>query len=55
MTYWLRRRSENRLLGFKIDSHGALLHRKVFANLEGMSPLGICEDADGAVWAAAAR
>ncbi|WP_426440316.1 SMP-30/gluconolactonase/LRE family protein [Bradyrhizobium genosp. P] len=45
----------NRLLGFKIDSDGALLHRKVFANFEGMSPLGICEDAEGAVWAAAAR
>src|SRR6202043_605351 len=45
----------NRLLALKIDSDGALLHRKVFANFEGMSPLGICEDAEGAVWAAAAR
>jgi sugar lactone lactonase YvrE len=45
----------NRLLAFNIDSDGALLHRKVFANFEGMSPLGICEDAEGAVWAAAAR
>ena len=45
----------NRLLGFKIDSDGELLHRKVFAGFEGMSPLGICGDAEGAVWAAAAR
>ena len=45
----------NRLLGFNIDSDGALLHRKVFANFVGMSPLGICVDAEGAVWAAAAR
>ena len=45
----------NRLLAFKIDSDGTLLHRKVFANFEGMSPLGICEDSEGAVWAAAAR
>ena len=45
----------NRLLAFKIDSDGTLLHRKVFANFEGMSPLGFCEDSEGAVWAAAAR
>ena len=45
----------NRLIAFKIDDDGALLHRKVFANFEGMSPLGICEDSEGAVWAAAAR
>ena len=45
----------NRLLAFKIDGDGALRHRKVFANFEGMNPLGICEDAEGAVWAAAAR
>jgi len=45
----------NRLLAFKIDGDGALRHRKVFANFEGMNPLGICEYAEGAVWAAAAR
>ncbi|WP_166208153.1 SMP-30/gluconolactonase/LRE family protein [Bradyrhizobium septentrionale] len=45
----------NRLLGFEIGSDGALLHRKVFANFVGMSPLGICVDAESAVWAAAAR
>jgi sugar lactone lactonase YvrE len=45
----------NRLLAFKIDGDGALLHRKVFANFEGMSPLGICGDSEGAVWAAAAQ
>ena len=37
----------NRLLAFKIDGDGALRHRKVFANFEGMNPLGICEDAEG--------
>jgi sugar lactone lactonase YvrE len=45
----------NRLLTFKIDSDGTLLHRKIFANFVGMSPLGICADSEGAVWAAAAR
>ena len=45
----------NRLLAFKIDDDGTLLHRKVFANFEGLSPLGVCEDSEGAVWAAAAR
>ena len=45
----------NRLLAFKIDSDGTLLHRKIFANFVGMSPLGICADSEGAVWAAAAR
>jgi sugar lactone lactonase YvrE len=45
----------NRLLGFEIGSDGTLIRRKVFANFVGMSPLGICEDAEGAVWAAAAR
>jgi hypothetical protein len=37
----------NRLLAFKIDSDGTLLHRKVFANFEGMSPLGLCEPSQG--------
>ncbi len=45
----------NRLLAFKIGGDGTLLHRKVFANFERMSPLGICADSEGAVWAAAAR
>jgi sugar lactone lactonase YvrE len=45
----------NRVLAFQIDGDGELLHRKVFANFERMSPLGICADSEGAVWAAAAR
>jgi len=45
----------NRLLAFRIDCDETLLHRKVFANFGGMSPLGICADSEGAVWAAAAR
>jgi sugar lactone lactonase YvrE len=45
----------NRLLAFEIESDGTLLHRKVFANFERMSPLGICADSEGAVWSAAAR
>ena len=45
----------NRLLAFKIEADGTLLHRRVFANFERMSPLGICSDSEGAVWTAAAR
>ena len=45
----------NRVLAFQIGNDGALLHRRVFANFERMSPLGICADLEGAVWAAAAR
>src|SRR6266849_8427729 len=45
----------NRLLAFKIEADGTLLHRKVFANFERMSPLGICANSEGAVWTAAAR
>jgi sugar lactone lactonase YvrE len=45
----------NRLLAFKIEGDGTLLHRRVFANFERMSPLGICADSEGAVWTAAAR
>ena len=37
----------NRLLAFKIEGDGTLLHRKVFANFERMSPLGICADSEG--------
>jgi sugar lactone lactonase YvrE len=37
----------NRLLAFDIAGDGTLLHRKVFANFERMSPLGICVDSEG--------
>lgn len=45
----------NRVIAFQMVNDGALLHRRVFANFERMSPLGICADSEGAVWAAAAR
>jgi sugar lactone lactonase YvrE len=45
----------NRILTFAIDEYGRLGHRRTFANCEGISPLGICVDAEGAVWVAAAR
>lgn len=45
----------NRILTFAIDEYGRLGHRRIFANCEGISPLGICVDAEGAVWVAAAR
>jgi len=45
----------NRLLAFDIAGVGTLLYRKVFANFERMSPLGICVDSEGAGWTAAAR
>ncbi len=45
----------NRVLAFQIGNDGALLHRRVFADFEKMSPFGICADSEGAVWAAAAR
>jgi sugar lactone lactonase YvrE len=45
----------NRVLIFAIDQYGHLGHRRIFANCEGISPLGLCVDAEGAVWVAAAR
>jgi sugar lactone lactonase YvrE len=45
----------NRVIAFQMGKDGALLHRRVFADFERMSPLGICADSEGAVWAAAAR
>src|SRR6202000_372485 len=39
-----------RLPAFDIGPGGALGHRRVFADLGGLAPDGICVDADGAVW-----
>ena len=39
----------NRVIAFQIGNDGALLHRRVFANFERMSPLGICADSEGGV------
>jgi len=41
-----------RLTGFDIEADGSLRNRRVFAHVEGMSPDGICLDAEGAVWVA---
>ncbi|HEV2460577.1 MAG TPA: SMP-30/gluconolactonase/LRE family protein [Ktedonobacterales bacterium] len=39
-----------RLLAFDIAADGSLAHRRVWANLDGAHPDGICLDAEGAVW-----
>jgi sugar lactone lactonase YvrE len=46
----------HRLTAFDIaDADGTLSNRRVFAQLDGCFPDGICLDADGAVWVADAR
>ena len=40
----------NRLTAFDIDPDGGLSNRRVWAELDGGYPDGICIDADGAVW-----
>ena len=39
----------NHVIAFQIGNDGALLHRRVFANFERRSPLGICADSEGGV------
>lgn len=41
-----------RLTAFDIDADGSLSGRRVWAELDGASPDGICLDAEGAVWVA---
>jgi sugar lactone lactonase YvrE len=41
-----------RLTAFDIQPDGALTNRRVFAAIEGLTPDGICLDAEGAVWVA---
>jgi len=43
----------NRLTAFDIDSDGKLKNRRIWANLKGVYPDGICLDAEGAIWVAA--
>jgi sugar lactone lactonase YvrE len=43
----------HRLTAFDLEPDGALFHRRVWADLEGSFPDGICLDAEGAVWVAA--
>lgn len=45
----------NRLTAFRIASDGSLKDRRVFAELQGVFPDGLCLDAEGAVWVADAR
>ncbi len=41
-----------KLTAFDIQSDGSLKNQRVFADLDGAEPDGICLDAEGAVWAA---
>lgn len=45
----------NRLTAFTIAPDGSLKNRRVFAELQGVFPDGLCLDAEGAVWVADAR
>jgi len=43
----------NRLTAFDLGQDGSLTNRRVWANLEGVFPDGICLDVEGAIWIAA--
>jgi sugar lactone lactonase YvrE len=45
----------HRLTAFDVAADGSLARRRVFAQLDGCFPDGICLDAEGAVWVADAR
>lgn len=45
----------HRLTAFDVDADGGLSGRRVWADLPGAYPDGLCLDADGAVWVADAR
>jgi sugar lactone lactonase YvrE len=45
----------SRLTAFDVAPDGALSRRRVFAELPGVAPDGICLDAEGQVWVATAR
>jgi sugar lactone lactonase YvrE len=45
----------NRLTAFEIATDGSLSNRRLFAQLDGVFPDGICLDAEGAVWVADPR
>jgi len=44
-----------RLSAFSVDERGGLARRRVFADLPGAFPDGLCLDAEGAIWVADAR
>jgi sugar lactone lactonase YvrE len=41
-----------RLSAFHIEADGSLCNRRIWANIEGAFPDGICLDAEGAIWVA---
>jgi sugar lactone lactonase YvrE len=43
-----------KISAFTIDAAGALSDRRVFANLDGLYPDGMCLDAEGSLWVACA-
>jgi len=45
----------HRLTAFRVSEDGALSERRLFADLPGVFPDGICLDAEGAVWVSDAR
>lgn len=45
----------NRLSRFDIDANGSLTNRRLFAQVDGCFPDGICLDTDGAIWVADPR
>jgi sugar lactone lactonase YvrE len=64
LRYWPRHAATNSyhaqlygsaLSAFDIAPDGALANRRVFAQLDGVFPDGICLDAEGAIWVADAR
>ncbi len=54
-TFIVAETTANRLTAFDIAPDGALSNRRVFAQLDGCFPDGICLDGEGAVWVADAR
>lgn len=47
--------SGERLTAFDIASDGSLVNRRIWAQIKGYTPDGICLDAEGAIWVAAFR
>ena len=54
-TLWLAETHAQHITAFDVDEAGALSNRRVFAQLHGVYPDGLCLDAEGAIWVADAR